>query len=151
MKTEPDGQTVCLSLMVPEWPSRHEKAALAPDLLPAWFGPVTDILTSAVNQPCLQQSDPSRGDEPDRHLDPHALKDSPTNRLPQEQRRPAMLVNTISVETQPVPGRLLSDRDISLREHPDQRLPIHGLWIHPGNAAPVVEAGRCMLDAFHLR
>ena len=189
MKTEPDGQTVCLSLMVPEWPARQEKAASAIDLLTALSGPGNDILTSAcensgnekpnadrtktapsqrsdfhevikpeaesrssaVNQPSLQQSDPSRGDEQDRHLDPHALKDSPTDRLPQEQRRPAMLVNTISMETQPVPGRLLSDRDISLLEYPDQRLPIHGRWIHPGNAAAVVEAGRCMLDAFHLR
>jgi hypothetical protein len=83
MKTEPDGQTVCLSLMVPEWPARQEKAASAIDLLTALLGPGNDILTSAVNQPSLQQSDPSRGDEQDRHLDPQALKDSPTDRLPQ--------------------------------------------------------------------
>ena len=113
--------TDSLSLMVPEWPARQEKAASAIDLLTALSGPGNDILTSAcensgnekpnadrtktapsqrsdfhevikpeaesrssaVNQPSLQQSDPSRGDEPDRHLDPQALNDSPTDRLPQ--------------------------------------------------------------------
>lgn len=48
-------------------------------------------------------------------------------------------------------GRLLFDRHVPLPECLNQRLTTYGRWIHPGYAAAVAEAGRGMLDPFHLR